>query len=526
MPVSRNSVIQFLDRDLDSFQWMKKLTRDAILKQLRQLRVPPQFKTTPWLHQLVCFYIALSEPRFLFLLDMGLGKTKLIADIITQYLREERITRALVSVPRLVNIDCWVDDLEKHSDLGYQRVDCEDIEEKRDRLLFPPKDADVTLIDYAGLHLAMCDRVHARGQRRGKLVKNEAAMRRMQRIYNFIDIDESHKLSNPESLWFSIMRAATKESDFVYANTGTLFGKQVMDVWPQFFLVDRGETFGPNMGLFREAFFDQQTQGWKAEWRFIKRMDRKLHRMLQHRSIRYAEDEVPEVEVPKLVPIMRRLNMTEEQKGHYLNALEGIINAGGHLAELDGQWVRMRQICSGYLAWNDDNGSHVLRLRKNPKLEDMEGLLEEMLPRSKVVIAYDYTETGHIISERLTELGITHEWFYGGSKNHGAQRRRFMEDPLCRVFLMNSVSGGEGTDGLQKVARYLILYESPTSPTLRQQTIKRVHRPGQEWRAFAYDLVMRRSLEKGILDGIAEGIDTHDRVVSGKRIGRAFFLSD
>jgi hypothetical protein len=29
-----------------------------------------------------------------------------------------------------------------------------------------------------------------------------------------------------------------------------------MDIWPQFFLVDHGDTFGENMGLFRAAFFE------------------------------------------------------------------------------------------------------------------------------------------------------------------------------------------------------------------------------------------------------------------------------
>jgi hypothetical protein len=525
MAISKRAVDAFLERDLDSFTWMKRLTREAILRELDAFRVRPTFKTRPWLHQLVCFYIGLCNPRFLFLLDMGLGKSKIIADIITQLLREKKLSRALITVPRLVNIDSWTDDLERHSDLGYQRVDCEDIEEKRERLLFPPKDADVTLIDYQGLHWAMCDKVRgAKG--RGKLVKNEAAVRRLQQIYSLIDADESHKLANPDSLWFSIMRDATANADYVFATTGTLFGRDVQAAWPQFFLVDGGATLGKNIGIFREAFFEHKVGGWKEEWKFIKRMDRTLHRMLQHRSIRYAEGEVPEIDLPPRLEIQRRMMMTDEQRTHYLNALEGIINAGGVLGNLDGQWTRMRQICSGYLQWRDANGEHVLRFAKNPKLDELESRLEEMLPNGKVVVAYDYTETGRLISERLTVLGIGHEWFWGGSKDHGAQRRRFMEDKQCEVFVMNSSAGGEGTDGLQKVARYEVLFESPTSPTLRTQTIKRVHRSGQRHRSFIYDLVMRHSLEVGILQAIAEGIDVHERIVNGKAPSRTFMLAD
>lgn len=525
MTISKRAIDAFLERRLDSFTWMKALSRSALQRELNGLRVRPQFKTDPWLHQLVCFYIGLCEPRFLFLLDMGLGKTKIIADIITQLLREKKLTRALVTVPRLVNIDSWVDDLERHSDLGYQRVDCENVEEKRERLLYPPKDTDVTLIDYQGLHWAMCDKV-AKNRKRNQLVKNDAAVRRLQALYNFVDLDECHKLANVDSLWFSIARAATERADFAYATTGTLFGKDVSAAWPQFYLIDRGATLGENLALFREAFFEHKVGAWKQEWNFIKRMDRRLHRMLQHRSIRYSDEEVPEIDLPPCREVQRRLVMTEEQREHYINAVDGIINAAGSVGNLDGQWVRMRQICSGYLAWRDENGEHLLRFASNPKLNDLESLLDEMLPHSKVIVAYDYTETGRIISERLTELGIGHEWFYGGSKDHGAQRRAFMEDPSCQVFVMNSLAGGEGTDGLQKVARYMVLFESPTSPTLRRQTIKRAHRSGQKHRTFIYDLVMRRSLDIGILEKIAEGVDIHDRVVSGKVPDRSFFLAD
>jgi hypothetical protein len=525
VPVSRRATQAFLDRRLDSWAWIKRVPRERLERELDALRVPPRFKTRPWLHQLACFYLCLHQPRLLLLLTMGLGKSKIVADVVTQLLREGRMRRGLVTVPRLVNVATWQDDLERHSDLGYSLVDCEDVGEKRERLLNPPRDADLTVIDYGGLHLAMCDRVKSR-KSGGALVKNPGAVARLQELYDFVDLDECHRLANPGSLWHSIARDATERARFAYGTTGTLFGRRVEDAWPQFYLVDRGETLGENFGLFREAFFDVSRDGWRAELRFVRRMAPELHRMLQHRSIRYDEDEVPEVDLPPRVVVPRRLHMTDEQRGHYDRALDGLISAGGSLAQLDGQWVRMRQICSGYLAWRDDAGDHLLRLARNPKLEELEELLAEMLTHSKVVVSTEFTESGRIVSERLRDLGIGHVWFHGGSRDHAGQRRRFMEDPQCRVFLMNSAAGGEGTDGLQKVARYMVLYESPTSPTGRVQTVKRVHRPGQARRSWVYDLTMRRSLEVGILEAIEDGIDVHDRVVAGRAPGRAFFLSD
>ena len=523
MMLSKYAIADFMDRELDDFRWMKKLAAEEIMRELNRLKVKPEFKTEPWLHQLVCFYIGICQPRFLYLLDMGLGKTKILTDLMVQFQREKRLTNALITVPRLINIDSWSEDLPRHSDLEPWSCGVSDIEEKWERLAYPK--GDVSIIDYQGLQWALCKKEKTKGKGKAfKLVRDDKKVKHVQKVYNFIGIDESHKLSSHDNLWFGIMNQLTKSADFVYASTGTLFGKDVEDLWSQFYLVDRGETFGHNLGLFRAGLFTVKMNPWKgAEYTFNLKMQRKLNKMLQHRSIRYEEDEVQDL--PQRVSRTHTFEMGQEQREHYLRALEGLINAEGKLSELDVSWLRMRQIVSGYLAWNDDHGEHVIRFKHNPKLDGLESLIDSM-GDSKIVICYDYTETGKMICDRLKAMKIDHEWYYGGTKDKSGSRRRFLDDKSCRVFVMNSEAGGTGNDGLQKVAKYMVFYETPTSPTTRKQTIKRIHRPGQTERSFIYDLVMRKSLDKGILEDIAAGIDTHDKVVDGQSPNKNFFLRD
>jgi SNF2 family DNA or RNA helicase len=142
---------------------------------------------------------------------------------------------------------------------------------------------------------------------------------------------------------------------------------------------------------------------------------------------------------------------------------------------------------------------------------------------TKCVVAYDYTATGAMIVERVKKMGLGYEWFYGGTKDKTASKRRFMEDPKCKVFIMNSAAGGTGNNGLQEVARYMFLYESPSEPKERKQVIKRIHRPGQEHRCFIYDLIYTATVETGILNAIEEGNDLYERVVNG-RISKAALL--
>jgi len=501
----------FLARRFTDHRWIKTVSKDQLLDELRRLPVRPIFRTPSWQHQLACFYLGLMYPRFLFLLDMGLGKSKVLLDLITQTQREGKLRRALITVPRIINMDSWAEDVERHSDLEPWACNVSNIDEKWDRLGYPK--GELTLIDYQGLHWALCDKVKA-GKGKFKLVRNDKKIRHVQKLYNWIGIDESHKLSSRETLWFGIMNQLTKSADFCYGTTGTLFGKNVEDLWSQFKLIDRGETFGENLGLFRAGLFTSKVNQWKGiVYTFDKNRQRLLNQMIGHRSLRYDEDEV--LDLPERVQRSVFCRMADDQREHYLRALQGLINANGKLSDLDAQYIRMRQIISGYLAWKDEYGDHVLPFKSNPKLDAMERLVDEM-GETKMVVVYWYTETGRIITERLAKLGVGYEWFYGGTKDKTASRRRFLDDPKCRVMVMQAEAGGTGNDGLQKVARYMVMYETPTSPTTRKQTIKRIHRPGQQFRSFVYDLVCPGSLDAGILEALAEGIDLHERVVDGK----------
>ena len=515
MATSKKAIAAFISRDFASFEWMKRLSREALLREMAQFKVPPEFKTEPWLHQLVCHYIGCCEPRFLFLLDMGLGKSKIISDLAAQAQREKKLRRALIMVPRLVNIDSWLDDLARHSDLEPNPVMVENIEEKRYRLLHPV--GDITVVDYMGLQWALCNKVTTGKGKNAKtqLVPDPELVARAQKLYNFVGIDESHKLRNPGNLWFSLVSSMTEHADRVYATTGTLFGKSPEELWPQFKLVDRGETFGETKGLFHGAFFTAKPHPFRREPDFVydKSQTRLLNKMIAHRSIRYDEDEV--TDLPQLVRRKIVMDMAPDQNEHYLRALEGVINSGGDPRALEAPWLRMRQMTSGYLKWRDANGDHMLPFKHNPKLEMLVRLVDEA--NHKVVVCYDYTDTGAMICKRLKAEGIDHEWFYGGTKNKPASRRRFLEDPDCKVFVMNSEAGGTGNDGLQKVARYMVFFESPTPVITRKQTEKRIHRPGLGGRAFVFDLVMRKTVDAGILGALSEGRDLYDDVMKGGR---------
>jgi len=515
--ISKQAVEKFLHKNLQNFLWMKQLKKEDLLAEYKTYKVKPVFKTDPWLHQHVLFHIAMCNPYFLFLFDMGTGKTKGILDVITQVQRESKLRRALVTVNGQLTIGSWDTAIARHSDL-HPIIVTGEIEEKWEKLIAPK--GDVAVIDYAGLHLALAKKV-----KQGKkyiYIKDDKKIKMIQKIYNFYNGDETHYVRNTDTIRFSILKTATQHMDYRYCMTGTPMGKNPEDVFSQFFLTDRGETFSDTLGMFRAAFFLEKAHHWKGiEFVFDKHKEKLFNQFMQHKSLRYTEAECSEI--PQRHEIQKRVEFTIEQREHYLRALDGLISAGGNIDLLDNSYYKMRQIIAGFLQWKDEYGEHTIRFKENPKLV----LLEELIADSgdsKIVVSYEYVESGKIITDRLTDLGIGFKWVGGGSKDKIAALDRFKTDNSKRVFVMQSEVGGTGTDGLQDVARYLVFWESPSSPITRKQVIKRISREGQKKRTFIYDLLMVNSLDVGVLEGITEGYDLHDKLVEGKGSGRNLLL--
>jgi hypothetical protein len=77
-------------------------------------------------------------------------------------------------------------------------------------------------------------------------------------------------------------RAISFECQYGIGLSGTPFGKEVEDIWSQFYLIDFGETLGTTKGLFLEAFFNSQ-KNFHSTNRFAR-----MH-LLTNAKCRYCE---------------------------------------------------------------------------------------------------------------------------------------------------------------------------------------------------------------------------------------------
>lgn len=125
---------------------------------------------------------------------------------------------------------------------------------------------------------------------------------------------------------------------------------------------------------------------------------------------------------------------------------------------------------------------------KNAMDETIDDLLTSLGDRKVLIYAW-FRETIQYLQRRYQHLNPA--VLYGDVTGDARDQNiaKFIEDPTCRVFIMNQRSGGVGVDGLQKVCSHAIYAEIVPVPGVFQQSIDRLHRTGQTEAVTIYLLV-------------------------------------
>lgn len=509
MLVAKSTIDDYLDTSkFDSWDWVKRLEKSDILEELDQYAVPPQFKTEPYTHQLQAFFVGSNLNRFAFFMEMGLGKSKTVIDIVSymHFLGEKPNT--LVIANNAAGVYTWVDEIQKHSDLSCSIV-LGDREEKRD-----------ALERGAGFHVATYDSIssYATVLRKSRSKKkkgrksrqiSKADMKELSELFDVLVLDELHNVMNPSSLTSRVCLRISVNCDYVYGLTGTPMGRDPSSLFGEMLCVDNGETFGDSVGLFNAAYYEERLKyGAYRTKAFDKKLLRNINKRLKHRSLAYTEDEC--FDVPNIVKQTYRIPVSSDmRKG--IDDILVLARQNKEEMKIRNSFHRLRQMTGGNLVAEDEEGKVIVPLTRNPKVEALIDLLGTF--RRKVIVFYEYNATGDCAEHGLDNASISYVRLWGETKKTDRLIECFNDPDGPRVLLTNSKSGGTSLN--LQASNYVVYLESPVSPIIRNQSEKRI-RPRMHKRSFVYDLVMRGTVDEKILAYLAEGKDLFDAIIKGK----------
>ena len=514
--ILKSAIKRYLTAPRDDHRWLKELDHRDVDKLINSLYPRPKLHPKMRLHQKVAFYLGVAYPQFCYWLDMGTGKTLLSLELIKYWMQVERFKKAFVFVLSDKAFPTW-EAQNREYDIGLPMIALEgSSEEKWNQLR--NFDRGIVLSTYMGT-LAMCSikGIKKRGNRKVTgllLVKN--MIDELCEDTGVLVLDESTKVGHSTSLLHKMALLMSKNIPIRYALAGRPFGRDPMLMYNQHLIIDRAETFG-HKTFFQQAFFSRSRNHfaksrYSYNFQFKKKMLPELTRIMQHRSITYAAKEC--VDLPPVNRIRAPVSFSKESQTYYKEAAKALLGSKGDWQETKNLFLRMRQITSGFLGFkNDDNGERAqIAFSVNPKLDKLQDLIEELPEDRKAIIFYEFTWSAQQISKRLKELKLKHVWLWAGTKNSRQAQEQFQEDPECRFMILQNKIGAYSLDGLQKVANYGFIYESPVACIDREQLEHRLIRQGQKWRVFLYDLMVPNSVDERILEFHKEGQDIMEAI--------------
>lgn len=513
--ISPTAIQEFLSRPLSDSAIAKMFSGEALDQKLASLDPPAKLSPNTRISQKVAFLLSVQYWRYLLFLQMGLGKSKVVLDLVNYHQKKFGHTRVLILVPNVTNVPTWEAQVKEHQPHLDILGSLGSAEEKTSQFLDVGNNGVIST--YMGFLSRVCSSksdVTGDPDEKGWSIDSKK-VEEMASLFHMIVFDESTKLRTHNSLLTKACQRVAARIPARFALAGKPFGKDPHHVWPQFRVIDDGATLGETLGFFRAVFFTEK-ENYFTKWPdyvFRPEMGDTLKKMMRNRSIYYETSEV--LELPELTRIKHNIVFSDEHREHYEKIVKELIEAEGNFKAVDSIYYRLRSITSGFLTVIDPEGERfAIKFKNNPKLEALVELLDELPEDSKSIVFHDYVMTGELICERLKAEKINHARIYGKTKDKPGQLKKFMEDPKCRVLVLNSESGAMGLN--LQCANFMFFYESPSDPIVRDQAEKRTHRPGQLKKVFCYDLVVKKSVDQKILTALEKGQNFYDQVMKGE----------
>lgn len=341
-------------------------------------------------------------------------------------------------------------------------------------------------------------------------------------------IDESQRMKSHKSLRAKKVAQLADMSRHNYILTGTPILNTPADLFMQFRILDRGETFGRNFFAFQAQYFHDANAKWKGKTNYFPKWEPRpeafdlLQRMVAKKAIRVLAKDC--LDLPPLVRQRVDVEMSTEQARmyremyqDYVTFLDGQTEASPIVANMAVvKALRLQQIVSGF-AKDADGNTH--RIKNVPRLKALEELLEDLTPQGKVIVWAGFKENYRMIAELLQKKGIEYREIHGDIPDHQKQMnmREFRESDTVRVMVANQAAGGVGVNLVE--ARYSIYYSKGFRLEDDLQSEKRNHRHGSQMhdKIVRIDLCSPGTIDELVNETLANKQNVSDRILTWRK---------
>jgi SNF2 family DNA or RNA helicase len=412
--------------------------------------------------------------RFVYLaIDMGLGKTAIVLHLINIL-----NLPTLIVAPLKVAHNTWPDEIVDWDMQG--DLSCNVLHGRHKLELFKQR-AQVDVINYEGLpwlYKVLYDMFKA-----GKPMP-----------YKILVLDESTFIKDYNSNRFGIVSAMRDMFTHIVNLSGTPSPNSLMDLWAQYYILDKGKSLGTDYRLFRNKFFEQDPY---RKYRWTPRMgaENTIHRAIAPITFRLQSDDY--ISLPKrtfntikLELPRKERKMYESFKKDFVLSLDSATVSSLNKASLSS---KLRQFVQGAVYENLDDGRRRTHFIHNIKVDALKQLLET-IPGRNVLCAIQFQFEKEILKKHFPQAKFVTGKTKGG--NQIIQDWKLGKVPL---LFAHPKSVGRGLN--LQTGGFTVIWVAPTfSLDDYLQFNKRLHRSGQKGKVVIHHLVLKGTIDERVYE--------------------------
>lgn len=442
-------------------------------------------------YQKACVEHIIGNPFCGVFLDMGLGKTVSTLTAINYLMNDYcEINSVLVIAPKRVAESVWEEEARKWEHLKHLRFS---------KIIGSPKKRVSAIVETkADIYIISRDNIAwlCALYGGGKLP------------FDMVVIDELSSFKSYKAERFKALRGSRPYLKRLVGLTGTPAPNGLIDLWPQIYLMDRGDRLEKTISRYREKYFRPgQTNGHVVySYNLTENAESLIHEKIKDICISMKADDY--LQMPAKIDNYIRLKMSEPIKKQYQdfekNKVLELFKAEQEYLENADKWIskpveinvvnatalsnKLLQFANGAV-YDEDRQVHEIH---DIKLEALKEIIEDANGQS-VLIAWSYQFDRDRIKAFLKKY-----------KPRELKSNQDIEDwnsGKIQVLLAHPASAGHGLN-LQAGGNIIIWYGQTWSLELYQQFNARLYRQGQQKQVIINHLILEGSHDEDVIKAI------------------------
>ena len=323
-----------------------------------------------------------------------------------------------------------------------------------------------------------------------------------QHQFEMVVVDESTKIKSIQSLVTQAHVEISWHAKRRVILSGTPNPNGFLDLWSQYYFLDRGLTLYSSLKDFRHAYFDAVSIGHfggndAVKWEM--KLDRRQELIDKIKDSAIFIKQRDCVDLPPRTDLNREIVMTSEQSKVYTEMEEQLVtefmcqktgtNVMVEAVNILSKLMRLRQITSGFIGHEPGKVAAITTTTENPKFLELDEFIEE-LHGEKVVLVCQFKEEIHSLLTRYRgKYGIAAIYGDEPLARRTENINKFQTTSDLQIMILQPQAAAHGITLTE--AHYLVFLSLDYNFEYYYQVGKRIERIGQKSAMFVYHFLAK-----------------------------------